>query len=437
MILTFIVGTAIALLSQATAASLPPATIETAQWSTYEMTLTATDTYDSYASVDLTGVFNGPDGQAIEIKGFWDGDSTFRIRFTPTAEGLWTFMTVSDDPGLDGHLGSIAVVKAAQGAHGFVRQAADASQRWQYDDHTAAANELTAFPIVDHFDLEGLRALDRRVTEAGVARQLAGIVLFGGSDASPASLTEAEMYQYVQYMTARYGAFPNVVWCLHPPASTAGQEKLWSVAGEMTSVLDPYFGSDANHARVLLDACTPHGSLVRPTVGASATGAHIVLAAQQFPNPVQTNAVEGIVRKSDAAAGTLIVHAADGVDHLVHVTKDTVVHGKVATTDLFDGLEEGRHVIVHYATAGEQKTAVEVDRIGDDGLAMMEARVIHINRAKKELTVKLADGSKQTLRLTDRAASEGEEAAAEASDVAMYYTTEAGERVVHFFKRIR
>jgi hypothetical protein len=82
------------------------------------------------------------------------------------------------------------------------------------------------------------------------------------------------MYQYVQYMTARYGAFPNVVWCLHPPASTTGQEKVWGVAGEMTAALDPYFGSDADRARVLLEACAPDSS-PRPTVGVSPTGAHI------------------------------------------------------------------------------------------------------------------------------------------------------------------
>jgi hypothetical protein len=156
---TGLVTTAIALLAQVTSAFVPPTTIETAQWSTYEMTLTATDTYDSYASVDLTGVFNGPDGRALEIKGFWDGGSTFRIRFTPTAEGLWTFMTVSDDPGLDGRLGNIKVVKAPQGAHGFVRQAADASPRWQYDDDTVAANELTAFPILISISRDCVRSI--------------------------------------------------------------------------------------------------------------------------------------------------------------------------------------------------------------------------------------------------------------------------------------
>jgi hypothetical protein len=121
-----------------------------------------------------------------------------------------------------------------------------------------------------------------------------------------------------------------------------------------------------------------------------------------------------------------------------------VAHGRAAAVDVFDGLEEGSHVIVHYAANGGEKTAMEVDHVGKGGLETMEARVTHIDRAKKELRVKLADGSKETLRLTERAAAEADDAASEAADdvaseakVVMYYTNDAGERVVHFFKRIR
>jgi hypothetical protein len=447
MMTTFLATTlataAIAFLTQATAAIVPPSTVEVPQWSTYEMTLTAKDAHNTPASVDLTGVFSGPDGLAYEIKGFWDGGSTFRIRFTPTVEGLWTFMTVSDDSGLDGQLGSIHVVAGAPATHGFVRQKADDIASWQYDDGTTAGKALTVLPILDRLDVAGLRAVDRLVADARSAGRVAGIVLFKGNDASSANFTKAQLHEYVQYVAARYGSFTNVVWCLHPPASATEGEAFWQLAGEMTAALDPYFAADADHARVLLDACTPNESRqpaessVQPSYGTMPSGGRIVLAAQTFPNPVQTNAVEGIVRKSDAAAGAVVVRAADGVEHLMHVTKDTVSHGKPAAVDIFDGLKEGSHVIVHYATDEGEKTAVEVDHIGGEGLTMIEARVTHIDRAKKQLTIKLADGSKQTLRLTERAAAEADDAATEAAKVAVYYTNEAGERVVHCFKQIR
>jgi hypothetical protein len=439
---------ALVLLAQTNGTIAPPSTIALPQWSTYEMTLTATAAYDTPAAVDLTGVFNGPSGLSYEVKGFWDGGPTFRIRFTPTAEGLWTFMTVSDDPGLDGQMGNIEVVKAAPGAHGFVRELAAADAKtWQYDDDTPAARELTAMPILDRLDLAGLRAIDRLVADAGKNGRLAGLVLFNSTDAASMNFTEAQLYDLVQYMTARYGAYPNVVWCLHPPATTSGHDKFWEVAGEMTAALDPYFAPDEDHARVLLDACAPtesrapRESSATPASRMSPPAAHVVPTAQTGPNPYQTNAVEGIVRQSDKAAGTVLVRAADGVEHLVHVTKDTAVHGAAAASDAaadaLDDLRTGSHVIVHYAADGEKKTAVEVDHIGEQGLQMMEAQVIRINRAKNELTVKLADGTKATLRLTERAAAEAGDAAQEAGQVTVYYTNDAGERVVHFFQRIR
>ncbi len=450
MVSTFLTAAAaLTFIAQAaTSTVVPPGAIVVPQWSTYEITLTSTAVHDTASSIDLTGVFNGPGGQSVEIKGFWDGGSTFRIRFTPTTQGLWTFMTVADDPGLDGRLGNIAVVPAAQGAHGFVRQVANDSGDWEYDDETSAAKEVTAVPILA-LNLDKLREVDGLVSDARTAGRIAGLVLFNTDDDTSPNMSETGLYRYVQYMTARYGAYPNVVWCLHPSTATTAQDKFWGVAAEMTAGLDPYFAAaDDEHARVLLETCTPAPAAPSETstsagvrFGDAPIDAHIVLASlasQTGPNPGQTSAVEGIVRQSDKAAGTVIVRAADGVEHVVHVTKDTMMHGgKSAEGGVFEGLEEGSHVVIHYAGDGGEKTAMEVDRVGDNGLEIMEARVTHIDRAKKELTVKLPDGSKQTLRLTDRAAREADEAATEASSVMVYYTNDAGDRIVHFFKRVK
>jgi uncharacterized membrane protein len=56
------------------------------------------------------------------------------------------------------------------------------------------------------------------------------------------------------------------------------------------------------------------------------------------------------------------------------------------------------------------------------------------------MSIKLADGSTQTLRLTDRAAADAgrevDRVASSVSKVVVYYTDEAGQRVAHYFKRI-
>lgn len=46
--------------------------------------------YDS-REVALEGVFTGPDGKEMTIPGFWDGDGSWKIRFTPSSEGTWTY----------------------------------------------------------------------------------------------------------------------------------------------------------------------------------------------------------------------------------------------------------------------------------------------------------------------------------------------------------
>ena len=44
--------------------------------------------------VDLSATFTSGD-RTIVVRGFYDGDDTYRIRFMPTAEGTWQYVTRS------------------------------------------------------------------------------------------------------------------------------------------------------------------------------------------------------------------------------------------------------------------------------------------------------------------------------------------------------
>jgi len=48
--------------------------------------------------VSLDGVFTGPDGAQMKVPGFWDGVDSWRIRFTPSQEGTWTYSILITDP---------------------------------------------------------------------------------------------------------------------------------------------------------------------------------------------------------------------------------------------------------------------------------------------------------------------------------------------------
>jgi hypothetical protein len=97
-------------------------------------------------------------------------------------------------------------------------------------------------------------------------------------------------------------------------------------------------------------------------------------------------------------------------------------------------------VIVHYTAEGGNETANEIDRIGEDGLQAVEGTVTKVDRLAKTISIRLADGTRETLRLTERAASgvgkDIDGAAAGTAKVIVYFDDQAGERVAHYFKRV-
>ena len=75
---------------------------EAQQWRTVDIELTTSKAYASpFEDVDIFGTFSGPDGQTIELLGFWDGDGTWILRFAPTAVGTWSYTTKSTDGNAD------------------------------------------------------------------------------------------------------------------------------------------------------------------------------------------------------------------------------------------------------------------------------------------------------------------------------------------------
>jgi hypothetical protein len=166
-----------------------------------------------------------------------------------------------------------------------------------------------------------------------------------------------------------------------------------------------------------------------------------VLRAQTTP-PVQgTVATEGTIKTFYKALNTVVVTTADGVEHAYHFTKDLVVHGGKGTgVDALAGLREGSTVVVHHSAQGGQESAAEIDRVGDEGLKITEGTVIDINRSKKQITIRYSNGKTDTLRLTDRAATESDadlaNAEKDASKIVVYYTEEGGQKVAHVFKKV-
>ena len=167
--------------------------------------------------------------------------------------------------------------------------------------------------------------------------------------------------------------------------------------------------------------------------------------AEQQPPPISgvtgTIALEGTVDQTSEAGKTIIVKTVDGIRHLFHVTEETTVHGSAAAgADSLSGLETGSRIVVHYTAKAGRQAALEVDRLDAKGLKTIEGVVTRVDRVGREMTIRLADGSTQTLRLTDRAATDVgrdvDSAAANATRVVVYYADDAGHMVAHYFRRV-
>jgi hypothetical protein len=120
--------------------------------------------------------------------------------------------------------------------------------------------------------------------------------------------------------------------------------------------------------------------------------------------------VHGTVTKVDQGAKTVVVKTADGTEHTIHFVGKTAVHGADATAtgskDAFKGVKEGSEVVAHYTVKGTEKTAVEVDKIGKDGLHATEGTITKVDHGAKTISVKIADGTEQTFKATEHGTEE-------------------------------
>ena len=112
--------------------------VDVPKWSTYDINLTASGSYSNgyTAGPSLTATFTGPGGVTKTVTGFWDGSSNFKVRFTPTVEGTWSYTTSSSDAGLNGQTGSINAVAPLAGDHGFLRIDPNYTNSFVWDDGT-------------------------------------------------------------------------------------------------------------------------------------------------------------------------------------------------------------------------------------------------------------------------------------------------------------
>ena len=105
-----------------------------AQWDRFELKLTAISSKNNFLETPLTATFSHKD-TTITVKGFYDGNNAYIVRFMPEKVGNWRFSTQSSIANLNNKTGEFECVKATNDNHGIVRVAH--TYHFQYADGKA------------------------------------------------------------------------------------------------------------------------------------------------------------------------------------------------------------------------------------------------------------------------------------------------------------
>lgn len=297
------IGAALAAAPVATegATTNPVATTRAAsveQWDIFDLALPgpANGVNGNPFDVKLAATFTSGTS-TVDVKGFYDGDGIYRVRFMPSAQGVWKYETASDVPALSGKTGEFTCAKPSPGNHGPVRivntfQFAHADGKpffpfgttiygWTQQRSDALQEQTLAtlkaspfnrvrmtvlpisygednvpryFPyeenaddwIFDRFDPRFFRHIEGRLKDLQRLGIEAELVLFhsrGGRLLNLERNHPAVDDRYVRYCIARFSAFRNVTWCLANEfdiMSSTKSDADWDRIFQILAAEDPY-----------------------------------------------------------------------------------------------------------------------------------------------------------------------------------------------------
>lgn len=104
------------------------------RWGRFEVSFEASAKGNPF-DVQVSAVFsNGTD--KVEVRGFYDGDGTYKLRFMPQEEGTWSYITKSSLPALNRRKGTFDCVAPTGGNRGPVEVNPENRHAFSYADGT-------------------------------------------------------------------------------------------------------------------------------------------------------------------------------------------------------------------------------------------------------------------------------------------------------------
>lgn len=266
---------ALALLSVAPAFAAPPAppppavkTVET--WGVFEQSFRGPSTGNPFLDVQFSASFTNGTGKPIDVPGFYDGNGTYKLRFSPPAPGEWKYTTHSNKLELAQLRGSLRATPASGDNHGPVSvqntfhfayadgkpfyQIGTTCYAWTHEPDrqeeatlatlkdapfnkvrmcvlpTRFPSKRQLYPYVreggdaagvggwdyTRFNPEFFQHLDKRVADLAALNIQADIIIWHPYETKTGfnNLDPQGDERYVRYLMARLGAYRNVWWSL-------------------------------------------------------------------------------------------------------------------------------------------------------------------------------------------------------------------------------
>lgn len=133
-------------------------------------------------------------------------------------------------------------------------------------------------------------------------------------------------------------------------------------------------------------------------------------AASCYIAPAQEviHALTGVASKVDSTAHTITLTDGDGTQMIIkddakdhpHYDFDKALESDATDSANFD--KQGDRVILYYFGDGWQRRAVAVKDLGQNPLKITSGQVAHWDRHHHVITIKAADGTKQTFQLDNK-----------------------------------
>jgi len=247
------------------------------QWHRFEISFSHKYKGNAFKDVRLSAKFSNKDTTFL-VRGFYDGNSTFKIRFMPEWDGKWSYITKSNIPGLDGKKGNFTCVPSLKENDGMVKVANTYHFKYENGDYYypfgttlyawnhmdeklrdltlenikkadfnkvrmcvlpkaygSTVIEPTLYPFklkkkdndkegkeaytwnFEKFNPEFFQNLEKRIDELDAIGVQADLILFHPYDENRWGFDEMEHevdVRYLEYLTARLSSFKNIWWSL-------------------------------------------------------------------------------------------------------------------------------------------------------------------------------------------------------------------------------